>query len=71
MTAEYGVQIGTGSDANTIHHTFILFEIELFGDVDFDASVTWDYVNRPKANADGITPKKDDLVMAYGLSIDF
>ncbi len=71
LTAEYGVQIGLGSGANTIHHTFILFEFDLYGDMDFNASITWDHATRPRANAEGITPRKDDLAMAYGLSIDF
>jgi len=71
LTAEYGVQIGVGHEANTIHHTFILFEFELWGDIDFDASLTWDHVTRPKTDAEGNTPVKDDVVMYYGLSIDF
>ena len=71
LTAEYGVQIGIGHEANTIHHTFVMFEFELWGDIDFDASITWDHVTRPKTNAEGITPLKDDLAMYYGISIDF
>jgi len=71
LTAEYGVQVGFGDQANTIHHTFILLEFDLFGDIDFDASLTWDHNTRPKADAEGITPDKDDVAMSYGLSIDF
>jgi len=71
LTAEYGVQIGIGHEANTIHHTFVMFEFELWGDIDFDASISWDHVTRPKTNAEGITPLKDDLAMYYGISIDF
>ncbi len=71
LTAEYGVQLGLGHEANTIHNTFILFEFDLIGDIDFNASLTWDHISRPKTNSEGITPKKDDLAMAYGLSVDF
>ncbi|MEN8006509.1 MAG: DUF481 domain-containing protein [Candidatus Krumholzibacteriota bacterium] len=71
LTAEYGVQIGLGHEANTIHHTYILFEIEIWNDFDFDMSATWDHVDRPKTNADGITPEKDDLAMFYGISLEF
>lgn len=71
LRAEYGVQIGIGHDANTIHHTFILFDFDLFGNIDFNASMTWDHVTKPKTNAEGITPLKDDVAMAYGLSLDF
>ncbi|MDX2475579.1 MAG: DUF481 domain-containing protein [Candidatus Krumholzibacteria bacterium] len=71
LTAEYGVQLGLGSGANSLHHTFILLEFDLFGDVDFTASMTWDHATRPKANAEGVAPLKDDLAMAYGLAVDF
>ena len=71
LTAEYGVQIGIGHEANTIHHTFIMFEIDVWGDIDFDMSFTWDHVTRPKTNAEGITPVKDDVATYFGLSMDF
>ncbi|MCK9996379.1 MAG: DUF481 domain-containing protein [Candidatus Krumholzibacteria bacterium] len=71
LTAEYGVQVGLGHEANTIHHTFVMFEIDVWGDIDFDMSVTWDHVTRPKTNAEGITPLKDDVATYFGLSIDF
>jgi len=71
LTAEYGVQYGLGDGANSIHHTFIMFELELRRDIDFDASITWDHSTNPKTNAEGITPVKDDVSMYYGLSIDF
>ncbi len=71
LTAEYGIQVGIGDDTNSIQHTFILFEFDLIGDVDFTASFTWDHMSRPKENAEGVTPKKDDVAMAYGLSMNF
>ncbi len=71
LTAEYGVQLDLGNEAGDTHHTFVLFEFDLVGDLEFNASFTWDHISRPKENAAGITPKKDDLIMAYGLSLDF
>lgn len=71
LTAEYGVQIGLGDEANHIHHTFVMFEIDIWGDIDFDMSFTWDHVTRPKTDAEGITPLKDDVATYFGLSIDF
>lgn len=70
LEAEYGVQVGVGSGSNTLHHTFILFEFELTGAIDFTASFTWDHQTRPTANAEGITPNKDDTAMGFGLAID-
>ncbi len=71
LTAEYGIQVGVGDDSNTVQHTFILFEFDLIGDVDFTASWTWDHMTSPKENSDGLVPKKDDFVMGYGLAINF
>jgi putative salt-induced outer membrane protein YdiY len=70
LDAEYGIQIGIGHEANTIQHTFILFEIDIIGNIDLSTSFTWDHVSQPKTNAEGITPKKDDVTLAFGLSID-
>jgi hypothetical protein len=71
LTAEYGVQVGMGSSVSTLHHAYILFEIEIWKDFDFDASLTWDHNTLPKTNADGITPLKDDVAMFYGLALNF
>ena len=71
LKAEYGVQIGLGHEANHIQHTFVMLETDLWGNIDFDMSIAWDHVTRPKANAEGITPLKDDVTTYFGLSIDF
>lgn len=71
LTAEYGVQYGLGSDVNSIHHTYLLFEIEIWKDFDFDMSATWDHNTRPTTNAEGVTPEKDDVTMYYGISLNF
>lgn len=70
LTAEYGLQVGLGAEPNNIHHTFVMFEIDVWGDIDFDFSVTWDHVSNPKTDADGYTPVKDDVATYFGLSID-
>ncbi len=71
LTAEYSIQIGFGDNGNTIQHTYILLEFDLIGNMDFNASLTWDHASNPKTNSEDITPKKDDVAMAYGLSVDF
>ncbi len=71
LTAEYGIQVGTSENANTTQHASIIFDLDLIGDLEFTASFTWDHISNPKENADGETPQKSDLIMAYGLSYDF
>ncbi|MBD3220291.1 DUF481 domain-containing protein [bacterium] len=71
VDAEYSVRPILGTNATTLHRVFIALAFELWGDIDFDASLTWDHNTNPKPNADGVEPDKNDLITAYGLSIDF
>jgi hypothetical protein len=71
LDAEYSVRFILGADATTLHRVFVAMTFDLWGDVDFDASVTWDHNSSPKPNADGVEPDRNDLITAYGLSIDF
>jgi len=71
LDTEYQAKLILGADETTLHRFFIALSFDLWGDVDFDASLTWDYNTSPKPNADGVEPDKTDLVTAYGLSIDF
>ena len=69
---EYSLRRTLGSDETTLHHVFLLLSFDIFGDViDFTTSITWDYNTDPKTNAEGITPERSDLTMAYGLGVDF
>jgi putative salt-induced outer membrane protein YdiY len=71
LDAEYSARLILGADETTLHRVFIALAFELWGDIDFDASLTWDHNTNPKPNADGVEPDKNDLITAYGLSIDF
>ncbi len=71
LEAEYSIRPILGADATTLHRVFVALTFELWGDLDFDASLTWDHNTDPKPDADGIEPDRNDLITAYGLSIDF
>ncbi|MFT5232727.1 MAG: hypothetical protein ACI9UK_001229 [Candidatus Krumholzibacteriia bacterium] len=71
LEVDYSLQLGIGEGTSSSHRSYILLEIDLLGDTDFTASVTWDHVTNPKTNVDGITPNKDDVTMAYGISVNF
>ncbi len=70
LTAEYGLRFGLGDHGGNVHHAQLLFEFDLLGDLDFEFSFTWDRISNPKEDQEGNTPRKDDYVMAYGLSLD-
>ncbi len=53
------------------HHLDVGLKIELTGDLDVNASWVWDYVQDPRALADGSFPKKDDTRLVFGLGWSF
>lgn len=72
IDAEYSIRRTLGADRATLHRFFMLLSFDLLGDVlDFTTSIAWDYNTNPKQNAEGLTPRKSDLTMAYGLGVDF
>ncbi len=72
LDTEYSIRRTLGTDETTLHHSYFMLSFDILGDIiDFTASVTWDHNSNPKTNAEGITPKSDDVTMAYGLGVDF
>ncbi len=53
------------------HHFDMGLKIELTGDLNVNASWVWDYVQDPRALADGSFPKKDDTRLVFGLGWSF
>jgi long-subunit fatty acid transport protein len=47
------------------------FEVELTDALDFELSLVWDRINKPRANADGSVPKQDDYRVIFGVGYDF
>lgn len=53
------------------HHFITTLEIELTNTLDLDLSFIWDRIEKPRPNADGSLPEKDDLRFLVGLSLDY
>jgi len=71
LDTSYYAQIGVPDAKDSTHHMQIFLSVDLFGDlVDLTANLTWDRVENPKANAEGITPERDDYRFALGLGVD-
>jgi hypothetical protein len=67
----YNSQIGIPDPKDSTHHLQALLSIDIFGDLlDITSNFTWDRVENPKANAEGVTPKRDDVRLALGLGLD-
>ena len=67
----YDISSPTGDiDAYTSNMLAIL-SVEMQWDLDIDFTLAWDRQNKPKENADGTTPDKDDFRFTIGLGYDF
>jgi hypothetical protein len=71
MKAEYYSQIGLADPKNTSHHTNLLFQLDVLGDIlDFTLSFTWDHNTNPQSDENGIVPKKSDFRTSFGIGVD-
>jgi putative salt-induced outer membrane protein YdiY len=68
---DYTFQITSPESGEYNHHMIGTFELELTDALDFDLSLVWDRINKPRANADGSVPKQDDYRLIVGIGYDF
>lgn len=66
----YNVRIGVPETKDTYHHLLGIFSLELTDIFDFEFSFTWDRVESPRPDADGVVPKRDDFRTSFGLGIE-
>lgn len=67
----YYVNIGIPDVKQTTHRAETELSFKVWGPLDFDVSLIYDRLEDPKENADGTSPKKDDLRLVVGLGVDF
>jgi hypothetical protein len=53
------------------HHLVAGFEFDLMGALDFDMTLVWDRIEKPRPNSDGTFPEKDDYRLNLALGFDF
>jgi hypothetical protein len=70
-TLNYEGKIGIPDPKNSTHHLTGLFSVDIWSILDFTISTTWDRVESPTPNADGVVPKRDDFRTSLGLGLDF
>jgi hypothetical protein len=71
VSFEYNAQVGVPDPKDTTHHAEFLTSLDLIGDVfEITLSTIYDRVETPRANADGVVPKRDDVRVIFGLGID-
>jgi hypothetical protein len=68
---DYVFQFSSPESGEYNHHMIGTFEPELTDALDFDLSLVWDRINKPRANADGTVPEQDDYRLIVGIGYDF
>jgi putative salt-induced outer membrane protein YdiY len=71
LTMDYSAQIGVPDAKQSTQHAGALLTIDLVGDIfELSTSFTWDRVESPQRNADGVVPKRDDFRVSLGFAVD-
>jgi putative salt-induced outer membrane protein YdiY len=68
---DYRFQFTSPESGEYNHHMIGTFEMELTDALDFNLSLVWDRINKPRANADGSVPQQDDYRVIFGIGYDF
>jgi hypothetical protein len=71
LDINYNSQIGVPDPKDSTHHLQAYFSMDIFGDIlDLTANFTWDRIENPVTNAEGVTPERDDYRLAFGIGVD-
>jgi putative salt-induced outer membrane protein YdiY len=68
---EYRFQWVNKKSGTYNHHMVFNFETEITSRLDFDVKFVWDYIQDPRADAEGVVPERTDFWTIIGLSWDF
>ena len=68
---KYTFQILNDVSGRYTHHTLTSFEIGLTDSIDFDITLMWDRVQKPKPDDTGNVPNKDDFNIIFGVGVEF
>jgi hypothetical protein len=69
---DYQVMIGLNEIGDTSHHAVSVLSVDIVEDVlDFDVVFIWDRIEDPAEDDDGSRPKKNDLRLTVGFSLDY
>ncbi|KGJ89792.1 YdiY family protein [Colwellia psychrerythraea] len=69
--ASYNIQMVDKASGGNIHHFQTGLEIDLANDFDLDLTFYADRTNNPKADSEGVIPKKNDYRLVVSFGYDF
>jgi putative salt-induced outer membrane protein YdiY len=67
----YKLSAGLESGSSTDHSILAVFSLDVWRDLDFDVSVTWDHVGNPQTREDGSVPDRNDVRTFVGIGWEF
>jgi hypothetical protein len=68
---QYNTTIGLDDDMGVDHHTLATLSFDVWKDLEFDVSLTWDRVGSPQPTPDGVEPDQDDIRLYVGIGWEF
>jgi hypothetical protein len=68
---QYNTTIGLDEDMGIDHHTLATLSFDVWRDLEFDVSLTWDRVGSPQPTPDGVKPDQDDISLYVGVGWEF
>ncbi|MHC4552269.1 MAG: DUF481 domain-containing protein [Planctomycetota bacterium] len=63
----YNTNIGLASDLGVDHHVETGLSFDLWRDLDFDVTLTWDRIGSTERSSDGAEPDSDDIRLYFGV----
>jgi hypothetical protein len=67
LVFKYNTTIGLSEDMGVDHHALATLEVDIWGDLELDVSLTWDRVGSPQGTSGGDEPDADDVTLTVGI----
>ena len=68
---QYDAAVGLSQYVNTDHHALAQLSFDVWKDLDFDVSLTWDRIGGTQERNDGTKPEADDMRLYVGVGFEF
>ena len=68
---QYNTTIGLDEDLGIDHHALATLSFDVWRNLEFDFSLTWDRVGSPQRTSDGAEPDADDVRLYMGIGWEF
>jgi hypothetical protein len=68
---QYNTTIGLEEDMGIDHHALATLSFDVWRDLEFDVSLTWDRIGSPQRTSDGSKPDQDDIRLYVGIGWEF